>query len=1630
MSQQRTSYVIQYCYTYLYIYIIVSCCIIIINYITLFPDNSRRSHYHIDAVQVPVQKFRVRQTNPLDDDDLNSFTLFKHDFDKKEEQSSSSSSSIIYNEHHSNKQDTEESKLKNRHHHEIGQEAVIVCGIDGTVYTLDAWTGRLRGMFASGPPLVGSSSSSSSTAVNEDVAHDQDKYKDESGNQNDVYETQCESDDVDEDICDMKENKSNHYHHLSTTAEERVIPGLDGNIYSLTKQPKSTSNNHIHYQDDNQYQLNMLPISIQEVIKQPISTCKRKLDNKKKKHNHHQRHDFFGDDDEYYPRENNWEYEYDEEYDNNDYEQEQEECGLVMGQANTKIYALDHTTGKVQWMQNPKDGGFTTAESNVRTNSNKRNKKIKTVLLQREDYSIRHVDMDSGSELWNVKLGKFSALDFGTSTSSSSSTAENNRNAATAGPLGHGKTSMRWHSRVPLLPSRSEISWRNENWESRSTSSGVKGDPSSSSSTDNKSSFNPFPSIAFGDDGTSFQAIDVTSGIVLWQRKIESVVASVYGVGRESKWITLTVVDEIDVNHDVQGRTNAYALNEHVNHVLDMQYTSTTQEQQHDFGVLPPSSSPSSASSTQKIFTTVPLITSSPPSSNQMESLNGNFLHAPNEYGMTCSSSGLNYGERQRLPSPTMHIGDAKLGNHLSTIFVASTYNHYEDHYDEEHDVEEGIVRGNSLFLDTDHDEDSIDDSVETDLESFEEYYGEGNDGIEEIDYSDNEGITPWQSYDPIQKITTMRFDSVESLQKNVLSTIDMSLKTQNGLFLTWNIILLLMICVFVGMAFSMIVYRKKKEKWLTSPEAQPLSPSVKSRLPLQEGKNESLTYVMSTTPDVSLGECPALPILDLGKAHSLEAESYLSERQLKVDNITISTSARRSPVFRSASFPHINTLSKSSINDSDSQGFKLGGNVSFREKSLGAPGKSALATESTFQGTNNSSTQAQNQKEKNKTSETETVIQQNAVGSLDGIPLVRYSRYRSEFNELSRLGKGGFGTVFKCTNALDGREYAVKKVIIKSFFDSNGQLRKEYSAKLQRVLREVKILALLDHPNIVRYYTAWLEVENDARNLDHKSVKCEKQGNLTHGYSSDLLAGMNDFTTSGLGSTIIPESVSPDRGSSYFQPESPTYQKQRLERLGKDNPLNWNTTPLFSDDEFSDPKPTRSVVKQQSSSSLGSLDGTGFTWDRSGSCVSPKATAKSRKSPIKKESLHTIDQSRRDFCSSFSSSRNSSSSSASSSSSSSTLSSASSLPPSEMENRSKHETDDEKWESSHTDIKSQKSKLEIMKRHILYIQMQLSKKTLLDYFETRKETLSVDGIDIPFSLRMFGHIARGVMHVHEKGLIHRDLKPSNCFMDDSEVIKIGDFGLSRETGSQQDEIEDLDVQGRMSSDLPSCDDNTAGVGTSSYASPEQMNGKDYGPSSDVYSLGIILFELCYTIHTGMERMQVFKGIKERIFPDDWHSTVKQQFPSVHELLMSMLSHNPNERPTAAEVASRIQSLLGEYTVLSLDKTSHVEGNIFVRVEAENNEGVLARTVNVISKHAKIVQYSLRGQENKAVMEFALEIQGLDILDSDKTMTQTKNRVDSMFKALQESDEIKNIRQISDEKVSTERTVNMRTLSM
>jgi len=88
--------------------------------------------------------------------------------------------------------------------------------------------------------------------------------------------------------------------------------------------------------------------------------------------------------------------------------------------------------------------------------------------------------------------------------------------------------------------------------------------------------------------------------------------------------------------------------------------------------------------------------------------------------------------------------------------------------------------------------------------------------------------------------------------------------------------------------------------------------------------------------------------------------------------------------------------------------------------------------------------------------------------------PLFDSTRYGKFFQELGILGKGGYGKVYRVRNTLDRSEYAVKKVVLNT--SRVERIRERGQAELDILLAEVVALAKLDHPNIVRYYSGWLE--------------------------------------------------------------------------------------------------------------------------------------------------------------------------------------------------------------------------------------------------------------------------------------------------------------------------------------------------------------------------------------------------------------------------------------------------------------------------------------------------------------------------------------------------------------------------
>jgi len=174
-----------------------------------------------------------------------------------------------------------------------------------------------------------------------------------------------------------------------------------------------------------------------------------------------------------------------------------------------------------------------------------------------------------------------------------------------------------------------------------------------------------------------------------------------------------------------------------------------------------------------------------------------------------------------------------------------------------------------------------------------------------------------------------------------------------------------------------------------------------------------------------------------------------------------------------------------------------------------------------------------------------------------------------------------------------------------------------------------------------------------------------------------------------------------------------------------------------------------------------------------------------------------------------------------------------------------------------------------------LYIQMELCTTTLQDYLNQR------NSINEKQSLNIFTQLLLGVKYLHEKNLMHRDLRPSNIFLFQQqstdaivETVKIGDFSVSTDQVPYLISSHKKDYQ-----DAKNHEDDEQIVGDYSYASPELRRGATCFQSTDIFSLGVILFELFHNCTTNREKY--LRELRRRVLPSELllnHSTVVSIF--------------------------------------------------------------------------------------------------------------------------------------------------------
>ncbi|KAI5790224.1 kinase-like domain-containing protein [Geopyxis carbonaria] len=405
-------------------------------------------------------------------------------------------------------------------------------------------------------------------------------------------------------------------------------------------------------------------------------------------------------------------------------------------------------------------------------------------------------------------------------------------------------------------------------------------------------------------------------------------------------------------------------------------------------------------------------------------------------------------------------------------------------------------------------------------------------------------------------------------------------------------------------------------------------------------------------------------------------------------------------------------------------------------------------------------------------------------------------SRYANDFVELGRLGKGGYGSVVKARNRLDGREYAIKQITQRS------------GAKLTGILSEVMLLSRLNHQYVVRYFTAWLEEDEE---LVHGGF------NDTYDEDSEAIS----FTGSSGSKTRSGASIQPNNTEELSESESGSESGSGTEGASGSG----------------------SEMRIEFGSSAGGLD---FI---SNSAGYPKVQF-GYGSDEESDESGSIEEDEY------------------------------------SESKSKSKSAEENALRRTTSNERKRGKL------TLYIQMSLAEKlTLRDRIR--------QGLSIEESWKLLRQILEGLAHIHGLGIIHRDLKPENIFIDMAGDPQIGDFGLAT------NELVVDNSMARNASQLENIGENelTTNVGTALYVAPElKIQGKgNYNEKVDMYSLGVIFFEMCYPLGSGMERAQVLTSLREpeiNFPPDFWNEKRNDQ----GSIIKRLLSHNSKDRPTSLEL--------------------------------------------------------------------------------------------------------------------------------
>jgi serine/threonine-protein kinase len=168
-----------------------------------------------------------------------------------------------------------------------------------------------------------------------------------------------------------------------------------------------------------------------------------------------------------------------------------------------------------------------------------------------------------------------------------------------------------------------------------------------------------------------------------------------------------------------------------------------------------------------------------------------------------------------------------------------------------------------------------------------------------------------------------------------------------------------------------------------------------------------------------------------------------------------------------------------------------------------------------------------------------------------------------------------------------------------------------------------------------------------------------------------------------------------------------------------------------------------------------------------------------------------------------------------------------------------------------------------------------------MEYFPSHTLSSEAMPLPIPRGLNIIGDICKGMSVAHQANIVHRDLKPHNILIDEHDLVKIVDFGLAAGVSPTDSRLTQR----------------SARMGTPAYMAPEQVRGGSVDPRTDIYSLGIIMYELFTgkTPYVGKDPIEIaFQHVEGKPKPPREHAP---DLPPVLEaVILKAMAVQPDDR--------------------------------------------------------------------------------------------------------------------------------------